>query len=232
MSLIIKYLGHSCFHFDTGSFKLIVDPFITGNGLATNINVNDIEAQFILITHGHGDHMADAEVIAKNNDALIISNYEIVTWYASKDINGHAMNTGGIWQFDFGKIKMVEAVHSSMLPDGSYGGSCNGSLIDFHSGASIYLSGDTALTLNMQLIPKFWNKLDLAIMPIGGNFTMHVEDAIIASDFINCNSIIGCHYNSFPPITIDKDKAKAAFKERGKELILLEIEEEYKIING
>lgn len=224
----IQYLGHSCFLLDLDGHKVLVDPFISQNPINTSVKIDDINCKHILITHGHSDHVADAEEIGKSNDATIISNWEIVNWYEAKGIKGHPMNTGGKWTFDFGKVKLTEAVHSSSMPDGSYGGTANGFLIKTES-LSLYIAGDTALTNNMKLIPQIWPALDLAILPIGDNFTMDYEEAIIASDFINCNKIIGCHFDTFGYIKIDHENVKSAFSKAGKELILLNIGEEISI---
>ena len=222
----IVFLGHSGFYIETKGIHLIFDPFITGNSLSEGIiNVEKLRADHILLTHGHGDHVSDVETIAKKNNAHIISNYEVVTWFANKGFNGHGMNFGGKYSFDFGVAKYVQAVHSSMLPDGSYGGNPGGFVIS-NEEVTFYHAGDTALTLDMQLIPRYGYTLDFAILPIGDNFTMGYEDAIMAAEFIECNTIIGCHYNTFPPITIDTEKAVNAFKKAGKKLILPEVGKE------
>ena len=163
----------------------------------------------------------DAEVIAKNNEATIVSNYEIAMYYQNKGINVHPMNHGGSWSFDFGDVKYVIAVHTSSFDDGTYGGQPGGFII---KGAhkTIYIAGDTALTMDMKLIPLSFT-LDLAILPIGDNFTMGVEDAILASDFVACNRVLGVHYDTFGYIEIDHDKARQKFSDKNKELILLDI---------
>ncbi|WP_299464407.1 metal-dependent hydrolase [uncultured Microscilla sp.] len=218
------FYGHACFSVEMNGKTVLFDPFITDNELAKNIKVADIKADYILLTHGHGDHVADAAQIAKQSDATIVSNYEIVTWFQNQGIEkGHPMNHGGNWQFDFGKVKYVNAVHSSMLPDGSYGGNAGGFVV-YGNEQTFYNAGDTALTLDMQLIPKF-AQLDFAILPIGDNFTMGIDDAVIAADFIECNKIVGIHYDTFGYIKIDHKAAKETFKKAGKELILLDIGE-------
>ena len=224
----IQYLGHSSFLLHLNGHKVLVDPFISQNPINSSIKVEDVKCEYILVTHGHGDHVADVEEIGKINDATIISNYEIVSWFEAKGLKGHPMNTGGKWSFDFGKVKLTEAVHSSSLPDGSNGGTANGFLIKTES-LSLYIAGDTALTNNMKLIPQVWPTLDIAILPIGDNFTMDYEDAIIATDFIQCNKIIACHFDTFGYIKIDHEKVKTAFAKAGKELILLNIGEEISI---
>ena len=220
----VTFYGQSSFVIDMGGKSLIFDPFISPNPKAGSIDVNSIKADYILLSHGHGDHIADAETIAKNNNAKVISNYEIVTWYGAKDIGGHPLNHGGKWKFDFGTVKYVNAVHSSGLPDGSDGGNPGGFVV-WNDDKCFYFAGDTALTMDMKLIPMTCPKLDFAILPIGDNFTMGYEDAAIAAEFIDCDKIIGCHFDTFGYIEIDHDAAKKAFEAKGKELILLDIGE-------
>lgn len=220
----ILYYGQSCFGISLGGKNLLFDPFISGNELAKEIDVNSIPSDYILISHAHQDHMTDAEAIAKRTGAKIISNYEIVMWYGEKGISGHPMNHGGSWDFDFGKVRYVNAIHSSVFPDGTYGGNPGGFVIESKEG-TFYFAGDTALTWDMKLIPMVAPKLDFAILPIGDNFTMGYEDAAIASEFIECDNIIGCHYDTFGYIKIDQDAARKVFSAKGKELILLNIGE-------
>ncbi|MFT6727655.1 MAG: L-ascorbate metabolism protein UlaG (beta-lactamase superfamily), partial [Flavobacteriales bacterium] len=181
----IQFYGHSCFGIQVGDKHLLIDPFITGNPLASNVDVDTIPADYILITHGHVDHVLDAEIIAKRTGAMIISNFEIVSWYEGKGItNVHPLNHGGQKSFEFGSVKYVNAIHSSVLPDGTYGGNPGGFVIRGKE-KTIYLAGDTALTLDMKLLGDY-ESIDLAILPIGDNFTMGVADAIICADFIDC----------------------------------------------
>lgn len=216
----LTYLGQSGFHIHTKGFDIIIDPFISKNPLSADIKLSGLKADYILLTHGHGDHVGDAEYLARENNATIVSNFEVVTWYEGKGIKGHPMNHGGKWKFDFGTVKYLNAVHSSMLPDGSYGGASGGFVI-WNDEVSIYFAGDTALTWDMKLIPMICPTLDIAILPIGDNFTMGYEDAVIASDFIQCDKVIGCHYDTFGYIKIDHEAAVNEFKNAGKELILL-----------
>lgn len=221
----ITYLGHATLIVEINNKKILFDPFITGNPLASSIDIQSLIVDYIFITHGHQDHVLDVEAIANNNDkALVVSNFEIVTWFGEKNINGHPMNHGGKYQFDFGTAKYVNAIHSSVLPDGSYGGNPGGFVL-YDASQSIYIAGDTSVTKDMELIPLSCPKLDIAVLPIGDNFTMGYEDALIASELIQCDKIIGYHYDTFPPIEIDKSKAIEYFKTKGKELILLDIGE-------
>lgn len=213
------YFGHSCFLIETAGKRLLFDPFISANDLAKSVDVGAIRAEYLLLTHAHGDHIADAETVARNSDSLIIGNYEIYVHYTGRGLNGHPLNHGGKASFDFGTAKMVTAVHSSGFPDGAYGGNPGGFVI-WNDETCFYHAGDTALTLDMQLIPMTCPPLQFAILPIGDNFTMGYEDAVLTADFIQCDTIIGCHYDTFGYIRIDHEAAKKAFADRGKTLIL------------
>ncbi|MFN3916111.1 MAG: metal-dependent hydrolase [Flavobacteriales bacterium] len=225
----ITYLGHAGFLVELNGINLVFDPFITPNELAGNLDVNKIQADYVLLSHGHEDHVADAATILNNNNATVISNFEIVSWFQSKHQveKGHPMNFGGSWSFDFGKVKYVSAVHSSVLPDGSYGGNPGGFVIESFD-RNFYYAGDTALTLDMQLIGRYC-RLDIAFLPIGDNFTMGVDDAILAAEFIKCKKIIGMHFDTFGYIKIDHKLSVAKFKRAGIELILPEIGKPFEI---
>jgi len=225
--MTLTYLGQSGFHIETKGKHLIIDPFITPNPKADTdkhpqIHPDKLEADYILLTHGHADHVADAEAIARRTGATIISNYEIVSWYGEKNLPGHPLNHGGQAEFDFGTVKYVNAIHSSVLPDGTYGGNPGGFVIWNESGC-FYHAGDTALTLDMKLIPDTCPPLDFAILPIGDNFTMGPKDAAMAAEFINCKDIIGCHFDTFPYIEIDHATAAKTFQNRGLKLTIPEI---------
>jgi L-ascorbate metabolism protein UlaG (beta-lactamase superfamily) len=217
----ITFYGHASLGIQIGEINIIVDPFISPNPKASHIDVNALQADYILLTHAHGDHIADVETIASNTGATIVSNAEISGYYETKGFKTHPMNHGGSWNFDFGKVKYVQAIHSSSFPDGSYGGNPGGFVIEGEH-KNIYIAGDTALTFDMQLIP-LRTSLDLAILPIGDNFTMDVEDAIIASDFVECDKILGYHFDTFGYIEIDRKEAVKKFFDAGKDLMLLEI---------
>ncbi len=217
----ITYLGHAALAIEVAKKKLIVDPFISPNPLAKDIDVEALDADYILITHAHQDHIVDVDAIAKRTGAKIISNFEIVTHYGNLGFEGHPMNHGGSWQFEFGRVTYTNAIHTSSFPDGSYGGQPGGFLLETDEG-NIYIAGDTALTFDMKLIPMQC-KLDFAVLPVGDNFTMGYESAVIAAGFIECDKIMGYHYDTFGYIEIDHDKAKNAFSAAGKELILLPI---------
>ncbi|WP_317896824.1 metal-dependent hydrolase [Aurantibacillus circumpalustris] len=220
----ITYYGHSCFGVEIKGRKILFDPFISPNELAKNIRVETVEADYILISHGHGDHVADAVAIAQRTNAKVICNYEIGLWLEKKNVkNIHSMNIGGKVKLDFGNIKCVAAQHSSGLPDGTYGGNPMGFVIESSEG-NFYYAGDTALTYDMKLIGDY-RKIDFAFLPIGDNYTMGVDNAIIACNFIQCNQIIGMHYDTFESIKIDKLETLAKFERAGKKLTLMKIGE-------
>ena len=220
----ITYYGHSCFGVEINEKKIVFDPFISPNELAKNIDINSLSADYILITHGHVDHIADAETLAKQTNAKVICNYEIGLWLEKKGVtNTHKMNIGGKVKFDFGNIKCVVAQHSSGLPDGSYGGNPMGFVVESDKG-NFYYAGDTALTYDMKLIGDY-RKIDFAFLPIGDHFTMGADNAIIACDFIKCNQIIGMHYDTFDSIKIDKSETISKFVRAGKKLTLMNIGE-------
>lgn len=224
----ITFYGQNCLGIKIKDKHILVDPFISGNELAKGkVDIDDIQADYILITHAHEDHTLDAEAIAKRTGAIIVSNFEIATHYQEKGIEVHPMNHGGSWNFDFGKVKYVIAHHTSSFGNGKYGGQPGGFVIEGEQ-KNIYIAGDTALTMDMKLIPLF-TKLDLAILPIGDNFTMGVDDAIIASDFVECDKVLGVHYDTFGYIEIDHEEAKKKFYDAGKDLMLLEICESIEI---
>lgn len=220
--MTLTYYGHACFGVSIDEKNLLFDPFISPNELASHIDINTIAADYILLSHGHEDHVADVEAIAKRTGAMIVSNYEIVSWLGGKGLsNGHPMNHGGSKKFDFGTVKYVNAVHSSVLPDGTYGGNPGGFVITSESG-SFYYAGDTALTMDMKLIGDYVD-VDFAILPIGDNFTMGPEDAAICCDMVKVDKAVGMHFATFPYIAIDTDEAKKTFEQKGKELIVMAI---------
>ena len=219
----IQYLGHASLLIEAAGERLVVDPFITGNPLASQkINVDDIKADYILVTHAHQDHILDVERIAANNPGImLVSNFEIVNYFGQRGIQGHPMNHGGSWHFDFGRLTYVNAIHTSSFPDGSYGGQPGGFVIE-SEGKALYIAGDTALTYDMKIVPMI-ARLDAAILPVGDNFTMGPEGAAMAADFLGLDRIVGYHFDTFDLIKIDHGRAYEAFAKHGKELILPEI---------
>lgn len=217
----ITFYGHASLGIEISGKTILVDPYISANPKAAAIDIDQLNADYILVTHAHGDHTLDVEAIARRTGATIISNAEIAGYYANKGLKSHPMNHGGRWKFDFGTVKYVNAIHSSSFGDGTYGGNPGGFVIEGEH-KNIYIAGDTALTYDMKLIP-LRTKLDLAILPIGDNFTMDINDAITASDFVECDKVLGYHYDTFGYIEIDHASAKKRFFDAGKDLMLLEI---------
>lgn len=208
------YYGHACFSVIIGGKTLLFDPFITPNELAKGIDINKIDADYMLLSHGHGDHVADAPAIVKNTDCTVIAAFEVAEWMGKQGAEKtHPMNTGGKKEFDFGTVKCVNAIHSSVMPDGTYGANPLGFVIT-SAEKNFYYSGDTALTVDMSLIPR-WAKLDFAILCVGDNFTMGYEDAIEAAKMAGAPQVIGVHYDTFGYIKLDKAKALKAFNEAG-----------------
>jgi L-ascorbate metabolism protein UlaG (beta-lactamase superfamily) len=190
----VTYYGHACFSVVVGGKTLLFDPFISGNPLAKDIDANKVPADFILVSHGHGDHVGDAVEIARRTNALVIASYEVATWFNKQGVSRtHPLNHGGGYKFDFGRVKFVNAIHSSTMPDGTFGGNPGGFVVESVEG-NFYYSGD---------------------------YTMGVDDAVKAAEFIRCNEILGVHYDTFPPIKIDHTAAKEKFKAVGKTLHLL-----------
>lgn len=215
----LTYYGHACFSVEVAGKTLLFDPFITPNPLAKNVDVNKVKADFILVSHGHGDHVADVVDIAGRTGATVITSYEVGTWFEKNGANKVVpMNHGGAAKMDFGRVKLTSAIHSSSMPDGSYGGNPCGFIIESSDG-NFYYSGDTALTYDMKLIGET-TRLNFAVFPIGDFFTMGIDDAVRAADFVGVQKIVGVHYDTFPPIKIDRDGASKTAKNAGKELLL------------
>ncbi|HXB95018.1 MAG TPA: metal-dependent hydrolase [Puia sp.] len=215
----LTFYGHATFSITVKGKTLLFDPFLTGNPAAKNIDIDKIKADYVFITHGHGDHIGDVVTIAKKTGATCIGAAEVAGWMGKNGIEKvHPINHGGPISFEFGKVRAVNAIHSSSFNDGSYAGNPLGFVFTTSEG-DFYVAGDTALTMDMQLIP-LWAKLQFAVMPIGGNYTMDVADAIHAADFAKCEKVVGIHYNTWPIIAIDTDKAKTDFAAAGKKLLL------------
>lgn len=228
MSISITWHGHGTFSLDVGGKHVVVDPFFAGNNPAAKTAVSDVPADFILQTHGHGDHIADTVGLAKRTGALVIANFEICNWIGSKGHeNTHAMNTGGSWDFPFGRVKMTHALHSSGLPDGSYGGNPGGFVVTAE-GKNIYFAGDTALFSDMSLIGRM--VLDVAVLPIGDNFTMGPDDALLAIDYLKPKVVIPGHYNTWPLIAVDAAAwAKRVNDETAARPVILGVDETYTV---
>lgn len=225
------YYGHSCIRLQSTEFDLLFDPFITPNPLAANVDITTINPDYILLSHAHEDHVADMASIQKQSGAKVVSIVETAAWVRRQGVEADKvieMNFGGTVQAPFGSIKMVYALHTNSTPDGQYGGLPVGYVLTI-GGKKVYFAGDTALTQEMKLLEHV--DLDWAFLPIGGHYTMDVDDAIRAADWMDCNNIIGIHYNTFPPIQIDKEEAIQRFDDAGLQLYLPEIGEEVRLYN-
>ena len=213
------YYGHSCFAVYAGGMNILFDPFISPNELAKEVNIDEIKADYIFVSHGHFDHTTDVVRIANKTGAKVLGNWELYEWFNKNGLkNTHPINPGGQFSFDFGTVKCFIAQHSSSLPDGSYGGVACGFAFITPDG-SFYYSGDTGLTLDMQLIPD-WTKIDFAIFPVGDGLTMGVDDAIKAARIVGVNKVVGVHYDTFGFIKIDHSKALQSFNKAGMTLHL------------
>ncbi len=218
----VTYYGHSCFAVEAAGRRLLFDPFVSANELASGIDVEHIGADYIFLSHGHADHVADAVAIALWTKAQVLCNFELSLWLAKQGVkNVLAMNHGGTARLEVGKAKMVPAVHSSSLPDGSYGGNPCGWVITASEG-NFYYAGDTALTTDMKIIGET-TRLRFAALPIGDTFTMGVDDAVVAAEWVGCSHVLGVHYDTSPPIRIDARAALERFARAGKTLHLVPI---------
>jgi L-ascorbate metabolism protein UlaG (beta-lactamase superfamily) len=220
----VTYYGHACFAVESGQAKLLFDPFIRHNPLAGHVSVDEIQASHILVSHAHGDHLAEVEEIANRCGAQLISNWEIVQWFGQKGItNAHPLNFGGGMAATFGRVDMTYAQHSSSFPDGTYGGNPAGFMVHLQEeNRRFYYSGDTALFSDMKLLGELY-KPEVAFLPIGDNFTMGYEHAAIAAEMVGVKEVVGLHFDTFPYIVIDHAKAIEAFSNRGIRLHLLEL---------
>jgi L-ascorbate metabolism protein UlaG (beta-lactamase superfamily) len=200
MTVKITWYSHACFLIETSGTKLLTDPFLTGNPLAP-VRADQVDADFILVSHGHSDHVGDGLAIAKRTGATVISNYEIQNWFVGQGVeNVHPQHIGGGYDYGWGRVKLTIAHHGSMLPDGTYGGNPTGFLFYFE-GKKIYHACDTGLFYDMKLIGE--EGVDLAILPIGDNFTMGPNDALRAVKLIEPAQVIPIHYNTFDVIKQD-----------------------------
>ena len=201
MGTKVTWYGHSALGLETGGFHLLVDPYLSGNP-AASIKADAVPADFILITHGHSDHLGDTVAIARRTGAMVISNFEIATWLGKQGVkNTHGQHLGGGFKYPFGYLKLTNALHGSALPDGSYGGNPAGILLTTRDGKKIYLAGDTGLFGDMSLIGE--EGLSLAAIPIGDNYTMGPSDALRAVKLLNPQHVIPIHFNTFDLISQD-----------------------------
>ena len=230
MSIGITWHGHGTVSFDVDGARVLVDPFFTDNPAAL-VKAADVEADYILLTHGHGDHVADAVSIAMRCDSLVIANFEICNWIAAQGHEKvHGQHIGGAFQHPFGHVKLTIAFHGSALPDGSYGGMPAGFLLSV-GGKKVYVAGDTALYSDMQLTGKAG--LDLAVLPIGDNYTMGLDDAFQAVRFLEPAVVVPYHYNTWPLIAQDVDGwARRVDGETESRVVVLGVEESYTLSNN
>ncbi len=202
MSVNLIWYGHAALGLKVDNHTLLVDPFLTGNP-AASATAQEVHPEFILITHGHGDHVGDTVAIAGRTNALVISNFEIANWLKGQGVRTHAQHLGGGHAYPFGYLKMTFALHGSSLPDGSYGGNPAGFLLTTPGGQKIYLAGDTGLFGDMRLIGD--EGIDLAVLPIGDNYTMGPEDALRAVRLLRPKHVIPIHFSTFDLIRQDAD---------------------------
>jgi len=220
----VTYYGHSSFGVEIAGKHLLFDPFISPNPLAANIKLDSIKADYILVSHAHQDHLADVPYLVERTEAALVASHEIGVYFYGRGIkNLHRMNVGGSIMVNGITIKAVNAIHSSSFEDGTYGGIPMGYVVSVKEG-SFYFAGDTALTYDMKFIGEDAN-LKFAILPIGDVYTMGIDDAIKACEFIKCNNILGMHYDTFEPIKINKEEASKKFEKAGKKLSLMAIGE-------
>lgn len=202
MSVKITWYGHAAIGIETSGYHILVDPYFTGNPLAS-ITAGQVNADFIMVSHGHSDHMGDTVAIAKRTGATVISNAEIAKWLGNQGISTHAQHIGGGHRYPFGFVKLTIACHGSGLPDGSYGGNPAGFLLTSEAGVKIYLACDTGLFGDMRLIGE--EGIDLAALPIGDNYTMGPDDALRAVKLIQPKHVLPIHYNTWELIAQDAD---------------------------
>jgi len=212
------YHGHSCVEIKHNKHTIFIDPFIEGNALS-DLSADDVKCDFIILTHGHSDHFGNTIEISKSNDATVIATVELADHFEEKGIKSHAMNLGGAYNFPFGRVKLTLAHHSSSRPDGAYGGDPAGVILTLGE-KNVYHAGDTALFYDMKLIGEMC-RIDYAFLPIGDNFTMGIDDAVKAAEFLNADLIIPIHYNTFDVIKADPNEFKRKIESVGKKCNVL-----------
>ncbi len=226
--LKLHYHGHDCWEFDDGTHRVLVDPFLKGNSLADVGPESFRKLDAILITHGHGDHVGDGVEIAKRTGALVISNFEIVNYFGEKGCKGHPMHIGGGRAFPFGHVKLTIAHHGSTGPGGEALGNPVGLVVTM-AGKKVYHAGDTGLFLDMKLIGEAWGPLDAALLPIGDNFTMGIDDAVRAATFLNARMNIPMHYKTFDVISADPNEFVKKVEAAGRKAVVVKPGSEYVI---
>jgi L-ascorbate metabolism protein UlaG (beta-lactamase superfamily) len=216
----LTYLGHSAFLVKGSKGSVIIDPFLSGNPLA-KAKPEEIQVDYVLLSHGHSDHLGDALLIAQRCGATIVAPNELAAYCAGKGAKTHGMHLGGAFTFPFGRVKLTIAHHGSMAPDGTYTGNPCGFLVTM-DGKTLYHPGDTGLFYDMKLIGEM-NKIDVAVLPIGDNFTMGIDDAVKAAEFIKARMNIPMHYNTFPIIQAEPQEFVDRAKAKGMKARLLPI---------
>ncbi len=220
----LKYFSHSAFQITTDNGKIIlIDPFLDSNPTSP-VKSKDVSADFIVLTHAHSDHIGDAFSIAKRSNPLFICVNELANYCTSKGFKAHNMHIGGSYNFEFGKLKFTIAHHGSMTPDGTYGGEPAGVLLTI-DGKIVYHTGDTGLFYDMKLIGEL-NKIDYMLLPIGDNFTMGIDDAVKAVEFVSPITAIPMHYNTFPVIKADPEEFKKKVEAKGFKVNIMNFGEE------
>lgn len=216
MSVVIQYIGHSAFKINCNGYSVLVDPFITGNPLAANIDLN---VNNILITHAHGDHLGDSIEISKKINAPITAIFELANYCTKKGVAAQGINMGGKIQFEWGTAVWLPAAHSSSTPDGQYAGEPASIIMNFGD-LSVYHAGDTSLHYDLKMVGEFY-KPDIALLPIGGYYTMGIDEAVKAAEWLESKNIIPMHYNTFPLIKTNLNEFKEKIEALGKECIIL-----------
>ena len=228
MTTKLTWHGHATLGLETGGYKLVIDPFFTGNP-AASLSPDSVQADFILVSHGHGDHVGDGVAIAKRTGATVISNAEIADWFDKQGAQTtHAQHIGGGFKYPFGYLKLTQALHGSGLPDGSNGGNPCGFLLTTNDGKKLYFAQDTGLFGDMKLIGE--EGLDLAVIPIGDNYTMGPDDALRAVKLLTPKVVIPIHYNTWDLLAQDANAwAKRVQKETKTKVVVLKPGESYSV---
>ncbi|MCZ7611404.1 MAG: metal-dependent hydrolase [Ignavibacterium sp.] len=220
----LKYFGHSAFQITTDSgIRILIDPFLDDNPVSKTKS-SEVDAEFIVLTHGHGDHVGDGLKISKRCNSLFVCVNELAEWVKSKGLKAHNMHIGGSHNFEFGKVKFTIAHHGSLTPDNQYAGEASGVLLTIN-GKTIYHTGDTGLFYDMKLIGEM-NPVDYMLLPIGDNFTMGINDAVKAVELTNPKTAIPMHYNTFPVIASDPQKFKQLVEAKSKKCIVMQFGDE------